>query len=606
MKQKAINYMRCSSTQQSEEGRDSKQRQERNFKRALEKHNLEEDRCCFDRKSAFHRKHVKEGALGQLMKMASEGLLKGKAIVFDDWTRLGRSEGVDTFKNIVPFLDNGVTLIVGPDGGEKFKPDLMGFYEAARKQEEGHSESKRKSDYAKSKYKSRMLKLENNEKTGLNIYPWWIKMEKNQRNICTGSHSIIPERKKIVERIFNLYLSGKSSHQICNLFNTDGTEIPEFLNGKKSNYSRGWYSKRILNVLRDKRTIGFYNDKKNGKSYKCFEPVISDIKFKFVQNKLDSSVKFKGKRGRTTRLFSGLLKCKNCGGTVNLKSTKKSGKEYLYLQCRFPTNPHCGKGGIDFKSFEKSIYQCVPFIPEFISKSESSNLKLQQMHEKSNSLEVTKENIKKVKNLMNDEENKELNPENYIILVKQLSKLEGDKKTKLEELERMQLANTPLTYDGEDLKKLINLLMQNKDDEEIKLQLRENLREAIECIVLDLTKKSYRVNLKNANANVFCIFNQQGKKGTVGYFLHCSTKGKSNLDKNLDTPHIFTFGVPPDVTTIKNSGFEFEFTDLELEHISKPQILLDSKESELINKKQFDSINDFQKPIYEELLIKLL
>ena len=142
--------------------------------------------------------------------------------------------------------------------------------------------------------------------------------------------TIIDETTKpVIERIFNMYLEGKSFQQISNIFNEE-----ELLKPKK------WKDTTIQKIIDNKIYTGDYEqykriakkEKKEPITYmNVVEPIISRAMWEECQHQ-------KEKNQRTyTRdrvyLFFQKIKCPNCGRIMKCKGSGGKKKKYMYYNC---------------------------------------------------------------------------------------------------------------------------------------------------------------------------------------------------------------------------------------------------------------------------------
>ena len=156
------------------------------------------------------------------------------------------------------------------------------------------------------------------------------------------------EQAEIVRRIFRLYAeSGYSLKRIAHILNSEGVLAPQ---PQKGRFSRSWCVSSVRHVLLNRRYIGktIWNTKRKvrvpGTNKRVYRPrpesewtIIDTPHLRIVSNELFASVglrfeKVKRTLGRPGQescglivgprryLFSGLLKCAECGGSITLVS----------------------------------------------------------------------------------------------------------------------------------------------------------------------------------------------------------------------------------------------------------------------------------------------
>ena len=143
--------------------------------------------------------------------------------------------------------------------------------------------------------------------------------------------TIIDESTRpVVERIFELYLSGKSYQQIANLFNEENV------------LNKRWMDSHIDKIINNRIYMGDYEQYKRIKKQidkepiiymNVVEPIISRAMWEECQNQ-----KSKNQRTYTrsrTYLFFQKLKCPKCSRIMKCKGSGGKKKKYMYYNCEF-------------------------------------------------------------------------------------------------------------------------------------------------------------------------------------------------------------------------------------------------------------------------------
>ncbi len=143
---------------------------------------------------------------------------------------------------------------------------------------------------------------------------------------------------KIVFRIFSEFASGDSARLIADRFNREGIDSPRFYHyrniGRENPYAADkniWGSATVLNLLRNEVYIGnMVQGKRKVASFKTkkvkaiaqedwivvkntHEPIVSNVLWERVHSRLLNKKKTRVTKKETVGLFSGLLKCADCG-----------------------------------------------------------------------------------------------------------------------------------------------------------------------------------------------------------------------------------------------------------------------------------------------------
>ena len=140
-----------------------------------------------------------------------------------------------------------------------------------------------------------------------------------------------------VNRIFELKLSGYGGKQIAEILNGEG----RLKRGSK------WTKTTVLELLRNERVVGRIAFGKKGREgslprsewivVDSHEPIVSMQTFDAVQKIMDEQnnvgVKEAGS-AKSTRFFTGILKCGKCGASMTIESAKGATKFYYYYNCK--------------------------------------------------------------------------------------------------------------------------------------------------------------------------------------------------------------------------------------------------------------------------------
>ncbi|MCB4304783.1 recombinase family protein [Clostridioides difficile] len=143
-----------------------------------------------------------------------------------------------------------------------------------------------------------------------------------------NKHLAIDEEKEyIVKSIFDEYEKSGSVRTLIETINN--------LYGELYSYNK------IKNILRNELYIGIYNKRGFYVEDYC-EPIISKEQFQRIQRILEKNKKTTPNKNRYYHIFSGLLKCKECGRTLKGNSGNVREKLYLSYRCStFYLNKNC-------------------------------------------------------------------------------------------------------------------------------------------------------------------------------------------------------------------------------------------------------------------------
>ena len=140
-----------------------------------------------------------------------------------------------------------------------------------------------------------------------------------------------------VNRIFELKLAGYGGKQIAEVLNGEG----RLKRGSK------WTKTTVLELLRNERVVGRIAFGKKGRDgalprsewivVDSHEPIVSMETFNAVQTMMDEQTNVGVKENgspKSTRFFTGMLKCGKCGNTMTIERAKGATKVYYYYNCK--------------------------------------------------------------------------------------------------------------------------------------------------------------------------------------------------------------------------------------------------------------------------------
>lgn len=275
--------------------------------------------------SAFHSRHLEEGrAFNLLLEKIKDGTIpKGSTLIIENLDRLSRDFITSSLPLFMDIIRAGMKIVTLMDEKEytletiKRNPyDLMYSIMILSR---GHEESVAKSIRITAAWDTARKAAMAGTKKITNNYPSWLELKE-------GQFRVLEDRANIVRTIFKMLLEeGKSVNAITRELNR--RNILTFT-GKK------WFATNVKSYLRFPAVIGEYHPGKRdaeGKKVKTGEiirgyypAIVSEADF------YRALAKFKlnpAKRGRPqpeeANLFSGLVKCGYCGGSMGIYNAAK-------------------------------------------------------------------------------------------------------------------------------------------------------------------------------------------------------------------------------------------------------------------------------------------
>jgi DNA invertase Pin-like site-specific DNA recombinase len=291
-------------------------------------------------KSAFtgkHRENPDRNALAAFLKLVERDRIpRGSHLIVEALDRLTREDIQPALLLIIGLLQAGIRIVqlipvpqVYTDKSGPHEVMLM-VVELMR----GHSESKAKSErcgaaWAMKKEAAREKRQQPPRKKDGRISqamtancPRWIE----ERG---GKLRPIPDRVKLVKKVFELAASGYGMVSLAKKLKADG--IPSF-GGRRKEWTRSY----LALILKDRRALGEHQPMKNGKKDGPVIPdyypaVVTENEWLAARAGRQERVKKRGRVGKRVNIFAGLLRSAVDGGPYHLSSWKVGGRTSLAL-----------------------------------------------------------------------------------------------------------------------------------------------------------------------------------------------------------------------------------------------------------------------------------
>lgn len=201
------------------------------------------------------------------------------------------------------------------------------------------------------------------------------------------NHLVIDEyAAEIVRFIFNMKIDGYSAERIAAKLNEMGVLTPmEYKRFCGFNYNCGfrsykeakWGASSVLRILKNELYIGTMVQGKTKKiNYKVkvcrevepknwikvvgtHEPIVSADIFECVQNLMGLDTRIAPKKD-SAYIFSGLLRCGDCGQNMVRRSVRKKEKQYFYYHCStFKNGEGCTSHNISDAKLQKTVLEVI-------------------------------------------------------------------------------------------------------------------------------------------------------------------------------------------------------------------------------------------------------
>lgn len=353
--------------------------------------------------SAYRGKNFKDGELGKFIQAANDKEFDPSKVVLliESFDRFSRDDPFSAVMELGRFIETGVTVETTIDG-QKYDRSSMGeqqhlLFTAVGVLFRAHEESATKSKRLKESWENKRKTI--GEKKITSRTPAWLHLNKK-----TGEIEIIPEAVVIVEKVFELAIDeNMGANSITRFFNQNLDKFPKFTKSK----TKSWQESYIKKILNNKQVYGAFQPHRmvDGKQTKAgaeipdyYPVVIPKERFDLAQSRMqERKVSGSGRKGdKFSNIFTRLVFCQSCGGTIRYVDKGKKPKGDTYLMC----SNSFRKNGCDSPSWRYSDFE-EEFIKEVIE------LPLDELLKGGNDPQKRKhliDNIASIKQSISDEE----------------------------------------------------------------------------------------------------------------------------------------------------------------------------------------------------------
>ena len=303
------------------------------------------------------------------------------------------------------------------------------------------------------------------------------------------------DERKLVNRIFDMYIEGKSYHNISKTFNLEN--VPTKRGGN-------WSSNTIKSIINNPLYLGKVrygvNNKIKEKAFtvngKDIEPIIDEEKWKLANSAITTRKKYNVRRYPSENsYFFHTIKCSKCGGKISARQQKQCGKMYITYKCNNTSRGISNCDGFSHNLMEKAF---VRFLDKFkkIIPDESIMEKEKTKIVKANQKEDIQKKIDKLKNkqkmIRKDFLNDLISIDEYRDIILEIEENKKVLEEQLSTFKQETKENNNYSYD--DIKKIVSNIKLNWQYLTNK-EKREFLERFIEEI--DVEKDDNEVVIKN-------------------------------------------------------------------------------------------------------------
>ena len=258
--------------------------------------------------SAYHQKHVKNGALGVFLLAADEGRIpSGSVLIVEGLDRLSRAEPIMAQAQLAQIINAGITVVTASDGKEynreHLKANPMDLVYSLLVMIRAHEESDTKSKRVKASIRRQCEKWiagTNRELIRNGKDPAWLRW--------TGENwELIPERVDAVLHLIDLFRRGYGSVRI----------VRELASRNMKLTDKGVETQQVYRTIRLRALIGEKTLEVDGEEYRLegyYPPIMQADEFDDLQRLASERGRRKGK-GEIPNIVTGvgITYCGYCG-----------------------------------------------------------------------------------------------------------------------------------------------------------------------------------------------------------------------------------------------------------------------------------------------------
>lgn len=435
----------------------------------------------------------------------------GDVFALENIDRLTRRGPIDALLKVNTILSKGLKLAIISDKEQKIlaEIDVFSIITLSIDASRANKESQAKSDkglenwaFKRELAASHGVAMTAQAPAWLDTESFFVMDESKGKQIKRRRYVLNPDKAETVRLIFDLYQNGNGSLKIKNILNE--RNIPTF---KGAEY---WEPSIISRMLRNPATFGFYQPQKQGTGKRdlipagepiedYFPAIVSRETFEQCQRIGLENNKRKGRKGKLfTNLFTGLLKCADCGEGVHLLNPgidkrAKIPKSTNYIVCRKGKfTRDCILKRLRYDDFEAVMLKAIQEINLADVLNENNPLEL--LIKQSRAIETK---IEKNKNLL----------ENFRQSFRESGNLPA---FMIEEANNAETANKALEIERTELQAQMSQLnvynanidnaleeLKNNGTYETRAKINLVLHEIIKTIVIDFELVDYAITFKN-------------------------------------------------------------------------------------------------------------
>jgi DNA invertase Pin-like site-specific DNA recombinase len=286
--------------------------------------------------SGFKGENAKEGALGRFLAAVEAGdISSGSVLIVESLDRLSRDRVIDAFSQFTQILKSGISIVTLIDGqvytSDSISQNPAQLFMSLGIMLRANDESITKSNRIGAAWQRKRDSISSQKLTKTS--PAWLILKEDRRDFL-----VRPRAAETVRTIFELCINGMGVYSITRHLNANLEKYPPITTATR------WNDSYIAKILRNPAVYGRFQAHKriSGKMVPVGEEVpnyypeiVDEATFYLAQSAMQKRRTVgAGRKGDVfSNLFSNLIKCGKCGGSVLMKNKGKPPKGHKYLRC---------------------------------------------------------------------------------------------------------------------------------------------------------------------------------------------------------------------------------------------------------------------------------
>lgn len=259
--------------------------------------------------SAFHQRHIKQGALGVFLRAVEDGrILPGSVLVVEGLDRLSRAEPIQAQAQLAQIVNAGITVVTASDGRkynrERLKAQPMDLVYSLLVMIRAHEESDTKSKRVKAAIRRQCEGWVAGTWRGIvrnGKDPHWVRQAEN------GAFEFLPERELAIRTMIDLFLAGHGAIEIARILSERELYVS----------NAGNYSTHMYRIVRNRALVGEKSLTVDGEEFRLagyYPALLTPDAFATLQEAMSERGRRKGK-GEIPNILTGLSisSCGYCG-----------------------------------------------------------------------------------------------------------------------------------------------------------------------------------------------------------------------------------------------------------------------------------------------------